>query len=302
MAEQKPLGIYSTKNVSYIGSGMTRRKSVSKRYWYVWDLDDDFVEIQPLNQNLIPTGEKRRVDKGELQQNYQHEPDFYVDPGSSKVKPVWQQALSGDRAKAKTEPKEGGRQLEVPSREALDLGGDMFPQIGEEPPEDAPDEAPSRAKAAEPVPPVERDAEDYDDDPMAEVEKSARMDFGMGVTYLKTGNRRKAIKIFEELAEIEGDFETRHKHMFNDFGVGLRKSKLLDLSLKHYMRALDLSPADENLHVNIARIYFEKGDNRKATEHLQKSLELNPDLKVSEKFLNHIKKQQRKKGPLKLGI
>lgn len=123
-----------------------------------------------------------------------------------------------------------------------------------------------------------------------DVEKSARSSFGLGLTYLKRGNREKAEDIFRRLAEVEADFVPAHKHMFNDFGMSLRKQSLLDLALKHYLRALKLAGDDENLLHNIARAYFEKKDLPMAIQALEKSLTINPNLAASRKFLRYIKR------------
>jgi tetratricopeptide (TPR) repeat protein len=147
------------------------------------------------------------------------------------------------------------------------------------------------------------DAPAYDEDSAAKaIEHSTRAAFGMGLTHLKTGNVARAREIFEELAVKPGNFKRRHKHMFNDFGIGLRKSKLLDVALKHYHRALGLSPDDENLYHNLARVYYEQGDMEKALENLDKSLELNPDLKESKLFRRFISKKKSRVWNLKFDL
>jgi tetratricopeptide (TPR) repeat protein len=129
-----------------------------------------------------------------------------------------------------------------------------------------------------------------------DVEKSARSSFGLGLTYLKRGNREKAEDIFRRLAEVKADFVPEHKHMFNDFGVSLRKQSLLDLAILHYLRALDLAGNDENLHHNIARAYYEKQDIPAAIKALEMSLAINPELAESRKFLRFIQRNRQKKS------
>ncbi|MEW5773431.1 MAG: tetratricopeptide repeat protein [Thermodesulfobacteriota bacterium] len=144
---------------------------------------------------------------------------------------------------------------------------------------------------------VEIDLEGFDLTGSPEdVEKSARSSFGLGLTYLKRGNREKAEDIFRRLAEVKADFAPEHKHMFNDFGISLRKQSLLDLAVMHYLRALDLAGNDENLHHNIARAYFEKKDFTAAIKALEMSLAINPDLKESRKFLRYIRRARDKEG------
>lgn len=79
-----------------------------------------------------------------------------------------------------------------------------------------------------------------------------RANFGIGLTYLERGDNAKAQDIFQRLVKLEATFEPQHKHLFNEFGINLRKSKMLQESLDYYKRALELSPNDESLYMNIA--------------------------------------------------
>lgn len=134
------------------------------------------------------------------------------------------------------------------------------------------------------------------------MEKNARAGFGLGIMYMKRGNSAKAEEIFSKLAAVDADFTAEHKHMFNDFGISLRKEKMHDTALKHYLRANELDGTDENLLHNIARVFFELGDMDSAVEYLERSLEINPSLKPSRLFLNYILKKRRKKssGPIRM--
>lgn len=128
-----------------------------------------------------------------------------------------------------------------------------------------------------------------------EVEKNARASFGLGIMYLKRGNNAKAQEIFAKLAEIDAAFAPEHKHMFNDFGISLRKEKLYETALKHYLRARELDNSDENLIHNIARAYFEIGDLDNTHKFLEESLQINPSLKASQLFLNFLNKKKTPK-------
>lgn len=264
MPKDKPIGIYSTEKSSYVGMGATRKRVVNKRLWMVWEYDDSAVVTQALNQNLVPYGQRRVVSVKEFDQSFTRERDYFIDKAT--LRPIW-----------RPEPKAAAE------------------------PEAAPD-------AAEPEP-TARSAGDAPRGPAPEedaaakaVEHSARAAFGMGLTHLKTGNLARAREIFEELAMKPGNFKRRHKHMFNEFGIDLRKSKLLDVALKHYHRALGLSPDDENLYHNLARVYYEQGDMEKALENLDKSLELNPDLKEAKLFRRFISKKKSRVWNLKFDL
>lgn len=240
----KVSGVFSTQEIKKVGAGATQRRTKTKQYWLVNELDGGQAEIQPINENLVPIGKKRIIRLEDLLERFEPEPEFYVKTGRASME-AWQELK--DRT--------GEGAVEI-SLEGFNLTGS---------PED--------------------------------VEKSARSSFGLGLTYLKRGNREKAEDIFRRLAEVEADFVPEHKHMFNEFGVSLRKQSLLDLALKHYLRALKLAGDDENLLHNIARAYFEKKDIPMAVQALEKSLAINPGLVASRKFLRFIQRAGQSAGP-----
>ena len=116
-------------------------------------------------------------------------------------------------------------------------------------------------------------------------EENVRANFGLGITYLERGETSKADNIFERLVKLDAAFEHEHKHLFNEFGINLRKNGMLDQALAYYSRAMELEAQDEHLYHNMARAYLEKKNIGKALECLLKSLELNPGLEASIKFL-----------------
>jgi tetratricopeptide (TPR) repeat protein len=121
-------------------------------------------------------------------------------------------------------------------------------------------------------------------------EENIRANFGLGLTYLDRGDTDKADNIFQRLVKMEAAFEAEHKHLFNDFGINLRKNEMYDQAVEYYKKALVLSPTDENLHYNMARACFARADITKTVEHLRRALTLNKDLEIAQKFLLYLKK------------
>ena len=121
-------------------------------------------------------------------------------------------------------------------------------------------------------------------------EENVRANFGLGLTYLDRGESHKANDIFDRLVRLEAAFDTEHKHLFNDFGISLRKNKMLDQALEYYHRAETLTDTDEHLFLNIARAYFEKDDYPKCIEYLNKALSLNPDFNEGQLFMQFLVK------------
>ncbi len=114
---------------------------------------------------------------------------------------------------------------------------------------------------------------------------NVRANFGLGLTYLGRGETKKADNIFERLVKLDAAFEKEHKHLFNEFGINLRKNRMYSQALDYYQRAMQLSEADEHLHYNIARAFFEKGMTKETVQHLQQSLDMNPELEAAQQFL-----------------
>ncbi len=126
---------------------------------------------------------------------------------------------------------------------------------------------------------------------MAVDEENVRANFGLGLTYLDRGDEVRANDIFERIVDLEAAFEEEHKHLFNDFGINMRKNKMLDQALQYYLRAEELVTDDEHLLHNIARCYYEKGDIKGCRDYLEKSLQLNPNLEESAQFWTYLKRQ-----------
>lgn len=115
-------------------------------------------------------------------------------------------------------------------------------------------------------------------------EENIRANFGLGLTYLDRGDDTRANDIFERLVKLDAAFEPEHKHLFNEFGINLRKNKMYEQSVEYYERAMELSESDENLHYNVARAYYEKELFAQAFKSLTRALELNPGFAEAEQF------------------
>lgn len=113
---------------------------------------------------------------------------------------------------------------------------------------------------------------------------NVRANFGIGLTYLSRGETDKAQNIFSRLVQLDGAFAEEHKHLFNDFGINLRKNKMFNESLEYYLRAMKLSKHDENLYINIARVYLEIKDIPHVLEFIGKALAVAPQSEIALKF------------------
>jgi tetratricopeptide (TPR) repeat protein len=109
--------------------------------------------------------------------------------------------------------------------------------------------------------------------------ESVRANFGIGTLYMEMGEVDKAKYIFRKISQIDALFEEENKHLFNEFGIELRKADMAEEALANYLKAITISPQDEHLYFNVTRLYFEKKDWNTALEWLKKAFEINPEFK-----------------------
>ncbi|GAB7078566.1 tetratricopeptide repeat protein [Megalodesulfovibrio paquesii] len=118
-----------------------------------------------------------------------------------------------------------------------------------------------------------------------------RANYGLGLTYLDRGEHDKAETVLRKLVHLETAFANENKHLFNEFGIKLRKSGMLEQALAYYGRAMTLAPKDENLLYNIARVLYDKKDFAKALQFAGKALALNSELEAAAHLVKVIRKE-----------
>lgn len=119
-------------------------------------------------------------------------------------------------------------------------------------------------------------------------ELSVRANFGLGLTYLDRGEISRADDIFRRLVCINASYEQKHKHLFNEFGISLRKHGMHEQALEYYRKAEEIIQEDENLYLNMARLYYEMGNLKNCLVYLKKSLYLNNKLEEACIFLDYL--------------
>ncbi|MCK9239705.1 tetratricopeptide repeat protein [Desulfocurvus sp.] len=231
--KEKISGVFSTQLVQRVGTGTTTRKAVKKSFWFVKQMDDGSVEIQPLNMNYVPSGPKRRVPTEDFLEKFSPEPEFYISTVYPKMKELSDTVTKGEKHREKGET--FSAELEFNTALSID-------------------------------------------------EENIRANFGLGLTYLDRGDDTRANDIFERLVKLDAAFEPEHKHLFNEFGINLRKNKMYEQSVEYYERAMELSEQDEHLHYNVARAYYEKELFAQAFKSLARALELNPGFAEAAQF------------------
>jgi len=109
---------------------------------------------------------------------------------------------------------------------------------------------------------------------------------------------KEAIKFIDEenlpqAAEIIQDSEEIKEGIilhYNTMGMQSRETKKFAEAVNNYLKAINITPQDENLYYNTARAYFEDGKRDKAEEFLDKALKLNPEFPEGKVFYDHLLK------------
>lgn len=122
-------------------------------------------------------------------------------------------------------------------------------------------------------------------------EQNVRANFGIGLCLLARDERDKAQKVFDRIIKIDSAFEDEHKHLFNEYGIALRKKNLIGQAVDYYKRAIELSNDDENLWYNLARAQYEREDWPKCAEAVTKCLELAPNHPEGKRLMEYLTKK-----------
>lgn len=271
MAKAQFLGVYSlrsTKNAS------------GKRYCFVWrDNTAKTCVFQSLTPDMKPTGKPMLLPLEQFRRDFTPEPGISalpdIDPlaadytGNAVTVPLSDKArlISGPIQKpvagSFTSPSPRPREEKQASREEQPASRPLTPARGAE--------QPQRHFAPE------------------ELDKSIRAEFALSLMRFKRGNKEGALQDFERLLAVEDGIVPAHKHMFTDFGIDLRKSKLYTLASRCFRRAVSLSPDDGHALFNLARICYEMGNFDKAVQYLDAALDKEPDLKCALRLKMHMR-------------
>lgn len=125
--------------------------------------------------------------------------------------------------------------------------------------------------------------------------ENVRANFGLGLTYLDRGDTKEAERVLKKLVNLAQTFSHDNKHLFNEFGIKLRKSGMYDQALAYYGRAMQIASQDENLFYNIARTLYDKGDMEKGLVFVDKALALRSGFNEAEQ-LKQVMEKKRAEG------
>lgn len=112
-------------------------------------------------------------------------------------------------------------------------------------------------------------------------ERNVRALFGLGLVFASRREDDRTRLVLSELVKVKAAFDGKNQHLFNEFGISLRKCGLFNESVVYYKRALDFVKDDENLYYNLARAHYENDDWNSCLDGLVMSHRLNPGLEVA---------------------
>ncbi len=115
---------------------------------------------------------------------------------------------------------------------------------------------------------------------------------GKGKAHMELGDIDKAKESFEKLATIDAIYDSENKHLFNEYGIELRKGQMYELALQNYQKAIDIDPQDPALHFNMARAYYADGNKAEAIACLKKALTLDPAFEEAKMLAAAINREQ----------
>ncbi|MHC1791455.1 MAG: tetratricopeptide repeat protein [Solidesulfovibrio sp.] len=127
-------------------------------------------------------------------------------------------------------------------------------------------------------------------------EEHIRATFGLGLTYLDRGELENAKLVCRRILTLEAAFGEEHKHLFNEFGIKMRKHRMYEQALRYYFKAYRLSKTDDHLLYNIARTYYERDKLRLARKFLALARAINPEFPEADALVKAIDRKAEEAG------
>ena len=117
----------------------------------------------------------------------------------------------------------------------------------------------------------------------------------IGDTYLKKQMWPEAQEVFARAMARDPE----SINLLNRMAIAYRKDRKFDEALTTYRKAVMLSPLDEGLYYNVARLFFDMGNRKSGTQALRKALSINPKFERAAKLLVEVQKQSMEESAAK---
>ncbi len=127
-------------------------------------------------------------------------------------------------------------------------------------------------------------------------EEHVRANYGLVKLHMEKGEDEEAKVILEKLTTIDALFEDENKHVFNEFGIDLRRMKMSDQALDSYRKALEINDKDPILNFNMARALIDKKEWAPALASLERALELKEEFPEAQKLVQILRAKLEKRA------
>ncbi len=127
-------------------------------------------------------------------------------------------------------------------------------------------------------------------------EEHVRANYGMVKLHLEKGEEAQAKEILDKLTSIEALFEDENKHIFNEFGIDLRRMKMFDQALDSYRKALEINDKDPVLNFNMARALIDKKQWVESLACLERALKLKKEFPEAQKLAQLLRAKLEKRA------
>ncbi|TVQ95817.1 MAG: tetratricopeptide repeat protein [Desulfovibrionales bacterium] len=123
-------------------------------------------------------------------------------------------------------------------------------------------------------------------------EQHPQANLRLGDIYCQKKDYKQLKKVLKRILNSDRAFAEGERHRFNEFGMNLRKSRLLAEALEYYSRAVAINAADEHLHFNIARVLWEMNEVPRCQDHLEAALRIKPEFEEARRFLAYCQRHR----------
>ena len=310
----KYLGVYSTVEASNTPDKRSSYNygrsshSIRKRYWYAWEWDTGTVLVLSADENYKPTGQPRILVYAVFDSR------FTLEEFKTKTLPAPEIPSMGQQTVEISAPNKPSRSMEAGQAAASNrLQPDSDAGVMPLGPENLAEPAPAEIKTQKPAAPSEPVAfthraasPAFSDLPVAgaqkrvsysleeikQAERDVAASFQDGLRLFNNGDREGALFEFEWPLLVKAPWQRKHKHMFSNFGVTLRKMKEGELAVRFHQKALSLSPGEPGIMFNLARAYLLLGNMSAAKNYIDSVLDRQPSLRVGLLLRDYIEKNK----------
>ena len=125
-------------------------------------------------------------------------------------------------------------------------------------------------------------------------QENVRALFSLGLVYLEMKDKKKSRDMMKNILEVKTAFDGKNEHLFNEFGMKLRKTGMFDEAVEYYTKATQYVKHDQNLYYNLARANYERDNWEACVNALGMCYSIDPKMKASNDLFSIILRLDKK--------